>query len=65
MIKHTLDPTWKPFEVSSVLLCNGDYDRPLKVGGAETRSKWSMAGRVFLDLAIGIELPSGVVSASD
>ena len=30
VIKKTLDPTWRPFELSLQKLCNGDLDRPLK-----------------------------------
>ena len=31
VIKNTLNPTWKPFTVQVRSLCNGDYDRLLKV----------------------------------
>ncbi|XP_029637877.1 copine-8 isoform X4 [Octopus sinensis] len=31
VIKRTLNPTWRPFTISIRLLCNGDYDRPIKV----------------------------------
>ncbi|ELT95706.1 hypothetical protein CAPTEDRAFT_3259 [Capitella teleta] len=31
VIKNTLNPTWKPFTVPVRALCNGDYDRLLKV----------------------------------
>ncbi|GAB1598493.1 copine-8-like isoform X3 [Argonauta hians] len=31
VIKRTLNPTWRPFTISVRLLCNGDYDRPIKV----------------------------------
>ena len=31
VIKNTLDPTWKPFQKPVVELCNGQYDRNLKV----------------------------------
>ena len=30
-IKNTLNPVWKPFKVPVRTLCNGDYDRSLKV----------------------------------
>ena len=30
IIKKTLDPTFKPFEVSLSAFCNGDYDRPIE-----------------------------------
>jgi len=29
--KNTLDPLWKPFEISIQSLCNGDFDRTLKI----------------------------------
>ncbi|XP_074646733.1 copine-8-like isoform X2 [Tubulanus polymorphus] len=31
VIKNTLDPTWRPFSVPVRKLCNGDYDRLIKV----------------------------------
>ncbi|XP_053740835.1 copine-2 isoform X4 [Synchiropus splendidus] len=31
VIKNTLDPSWKPFSVPLVSLCNGDIDRSIKV----------------------------------
>ncbi|XP_013417379.1 copine-8 isoform X2 [Lingula anatina] len=31
VIKNTLDPTWRPFTVPVRSLCNGDYDRSIKV----------------------------------
>jgi hypothetical protein len=31
VIKNTLNPTWKPFQLPVVELCNGDYDRKLKI----------------------------------
>ncbi|KAK2158065.1 hypothetical protein LSH36_178g06009 [Paralvinella palmiformis] len=31
VIKNTLNPTWKPFTVPVRALCNGDYDRTLKI----------------------------------
>ncbi|KAI0220493.1 Copine-8 [Lamellibrachia satsuma] len=31
VIKVTLNPTWKPFTIPVRALCNGDYDRSLKV----------------------------------
>ncbi|XP_076448583.1 copine-8-like [Babylonia areolata] len=31
VIKRTLNPTWKPFAISVRTLCNGDYDRCIKV----------------------------------
>ncbi|XP_063443514.1 copine-8-like isoform X2 [Mytilus trossulus] len=31
VIKKTLNPTWKPFTISVRALCNGDYDRSIKV----------------------------------
>lgn len=31
VIKNTLDPNWKPFSISAQVLCNGDYDRNLRV----------------------------------
>jgi len=30
VIKNTLDPSWRPFEMSVDALCRGDYDRSLK-----------------------------------
>ena len=27
VIKNTLNPTWKPFQIPVAKLCNGDYDR--------------------------------------
>lgn len=27
VIKNTLNPTWRPFQIAAVKLCNGDYDR--------------------------------------
>ncbi|XP_062500669.1 copine-3-like [Corticium candelabrum] len=30
VIKNTLNPTWRQFEISSQKLCNADYDRPLR-----------------------------------
>uniref|UniRef100_A0A672ZIU1 Copine-2 n=1 Tax=Sphaeramia orbicularis TaxID=375764 RepID=A0A672ZIU1_9TELE len=31
VIKNTLDPSWKPFTVPLISLCNGDVDRNIKV----------------------------------
>nr|KAG5706039.1 hypothetical protein BaRGS_028148 [Batillaria attramentaria] len=31
VIKNTLNPTWKPFTVPVRLLCNGDYDRSIRI----------------------------------
>ncbi|XP_021361389.1 copine-8-like [Mizuhopecten yessoensis] len=31
VIKNTLNPTWRPFTVQARALCNGDYDRSIKV----------------------------------
>ncbi|GFS25336.1 copine-8 [Elysia marginata] len=31
VIKKTLNPTWRPFSISIRTLCNGDYDRSIKV----------------------------------
>ncbi|XP_005099340.1 copine-8 isoform X1 [Aplysia californica] len=31
VIKRTLNPTWRPFALSVRALCNGDYDRSIKV----------------------------------
>ncbi|XP_065064940.1 copine-3-like [Rhopilema esculentum] len=31
VIKNTLDPVWKPFEISVQKLCNGDLDRLIKI----------------------------------
>jgi len=31
VIKNTLDPTWKPFTIHARTLCNGDYDRAIRV----------------------------------
>ncbi|XP_036362931.1 copine-8-like isoform X1 [Octopus sinensis] len=31
VIKNTLNPTWQPFNVMASVLCNGDYDRVIKV----------------------------------
>ncbi|XP_014674843.1 PREDICTED: copine-8-like [Priapulus caudatus] len=31
VIKNTLNPTWRPFTVPVRLLCNGDYDRSIKI----------------------------------
>merc|ERR1712168_495267 len=31
VIKHNLNPTWKPFTISVRSFCNGDYDRCIKV----------------------------------
>ncbi|XP_068758761.1 copine-8-like isoform X2 [Montipora capricornis] len=31
VIKKTLNPTWKPFTIPARALCNGDYDRSIKV----------------------------------
>uniref|UniRef100_A0A8C5GA43 Copine-2 n=1 Tax=Gouania willdenowi TaxID=441366 RepID=A0A8C5GA43_GOUWI len=31
VIKNTLDPSWKPFTVPLISLCNGDIDRNIKV----------------------------------
>ncbi|XP_077865165.1 copine-8-like [Saccoglossus kowalevskii] len=31
VIKNTLNPTWKPFRLSARALCNGDYDRTIKI----------------------------------
>lgn len=31
VIKKTVNPKWKPFKVSARALCNGDYDRLLKI----------------------------------
>jgi Ca2+-dependent lipid-binding protein len=30
VIKNTLDPSWKPFEMPVAAVCNGDYDRSIK-----------------------------------
>ena len=31
VIKNTLNPTWRPFEISLRSLCNGDHDRVILV----------------------------------
>ncbi|XP_021369991.1 copine-8-like isoform X3 [Mizuhopecten yessoensis] len=31
VIKNTLNPTWRPFTITARALCNGDYDRSIKV----------------------------------
>ncbi|XP_069141533.1 copine-8-like isoform X2 [Argopecten irradians] len=31
VIKNTLNPTWRPFSITARALCNGDYDRTIKV----------------------------------
>src|ERR1700691_6272542 len=31
VIKNTLNPTWRPFQLSVQALCNGDYERQLKI----------------------------------
>lgn len=31
VIKNNLDPTWKPFQKAVVEICNGDYNRSLKI----------------------------------
>ncbi|CAH3027275.1 unnamed protein product [Porites evermanni] len=31
VIKNTLNPTWKPFTIEARALCNGDYDRSMRV----------------------------------
>nr|XP_022298416.1 copine-8-like isoform X2 [Crassostrea virginica] len=31
VIKNTLNPTWKPFQIPVAKLCNGDYDRTVKI----------------------------------
>lgn len=31
VIKNTLDPTWRPFTIPVQKLCNGDYNRSLKI----------------------------------
>ena len=31
MVKNTLHPTWKMFEIASQKLCNSDPDRKIKV----------------------------------
>ncbi|XP_073229947.1 copine-8-like isoform X2 [Porites lutea] len=31
VIKNTLNPTWKPFSIQARALCNGDYDRSIRV----------------------------------
>ncbi|KAL5014050.1 hypothetical protein ScPMuIL_008320 [Solemya velum] len=31
VIKNTLNPTWKPFSILARTLCNGDYDRSIKI----------------------------------
>ncbi|XP_033745300.1 copine-8-like isoform X2 [Pecten maximus] len=31
VIKNTLNPTWRPFMITARALCNGDYDRAIKV----------------------------------
>lgn len=31
VVKNTLNPIWKPFEIPVSVLCNGNHDRPLKV----------------------------------
>lgn len=31
VIKNTLNPTWRPFTIQARALCNGDYDRSVKV----------------------------------
>ncbi|XP_071174493.1 copine-8-like isoform X2 [Mytilus edulis] len=31
VIKNTLNPTWRPFSIPLRTLCNGDYDRSIKV----------------------------------
>ena len=34
IIKNTLDPAWPPFNLPVNTLCNGDYNRPIKVSAA-------------------------------
>ena len=31
VIKNTINPTWKPFTIHANVLCNGDYDRTLRI----------------------------------
>ncbi|XP_061167969.1 copine-8-like isoform X2 [Saccostrea echinata] len=31
VIKNTLNPTWRPFQIPVAKLCNGDYDRTVKI----------------------------------
>ena len=35
VIKNTLNPTWKPFQIPVAKLCNGDYDRYVSKMGLE------------------------------
>lgn len=31
VIKNTLNPTWRPFQIAAAKLCSGDYDRTVKI----------------------------------
>lgn len=43
-INNNLNPTWKPFQVKLQLLCNGDYNRPLRI---QARAHHSPGNRAF------------------
>lgn len=40
IIDNNLNPNWKPMKVSFALLCNGDFNRPLRI---EARSPGAKA----------------------
>nr|CAD7433582.1 unnamed protein product [Timema monikensis] len=44
VIKNTLDPKWKKFTIPVRLLCNGDYDRSIKVACYD----WNSNGTEYL-----------------
>lgn len=52
VIKNTLNPVWKPAEVSVRNLCNGDYDKKLKVCILCMYSDWSQSSCSYFDHCI-------------
>lgn len=41
MLKYNLNPSWKPFSIPVRTICNGDYERSLKV----VCHDWNASGR--------------------
>ena len=69
VIKNTLDPSWRPFEISVDALCRGDYDRSLKFEVVDWNSDGSadFIGEFCTTLreVSGFESPSPAVTTFD
>ncbi|XP_076312268.1 copine-5-like [Tachypleus tridentatus] len=55
VIKCTLNPTWKPFTIPVRRLCNGDYDRSVKVECYDWNSDGSHAVLSLLEMWVSLE----------